>query len=231
MKSASSRPRKKVREKYLAIPYSIMNLRDIKFCQKALLAHIYGFGQRGCWQSNQTLAEFFMVSPRAISRWICAVRKYIYIRNPKGYYRTLFAGSHPDVQLMLASRRKSGANCPAAGLAKGGEPVGRNRLTDRAKNGSRPCRNCLTTNINTNKETIKKPKEPPPPLPAGGQASAVLAERKRQGLAEIEKFKKTFGGHGWKPMTKVEFEKRRQEMRRALFAGSRRPKPVDTLSG
>lgn len=232
MKDASSCPnKKKVRGKYLAIPYSILNLRDIGLREKALLAHIYGFGHRGCWQSNQTLAEFFMVSPRAISRSICAVRKYIYIKNPKGYYRTLFARSHPDVQLMSLSRRNSDVKHPKTGLAKGGEPAGQNRLADHANSGSRPGRNCLTTNINTNKETIKEPEEPPPPLPAGGQASAVLAERKRQDLAEIEKFKKTFGRPAWKPLAKKEFESRRQEMRRALFAGSRRPKPVNTPDG
>ncbi len=231
MKSTSSRPRKQVREKYLAIPYSILNLRDIGLCQKALLAYIYSFGHRGCWQSNKTLAGIFMVSTRVISRWICAVRKYIYIKNPKGYYRTLFARSHPDVQLMSLNRHKSGANCPASGLAKNGEPVSRNCLTDRAKNGSQLSRDCLTTNVNTNKETMKEPKEPPPPLPAGGQASAVLAERKRQRLAEIGKFKKTFGRPGWMPMTKNEFDKRRQESIRALLAVSRGPMPVDTPDG
>ena len=68
------------------------------------------------------------------------------------------------------------------------------------------------------KETIKKITDPHPPLPAGGQAAAVLTERKRQGLAEIEKFKKSFGYQKYVPLTEADFNKRRQKMLKALQA-------------
>ncbi|RKY24114.1 MAG: hypothetical protein DRP62_04505, partial [Planctomycetota bacterium] len=79
--AVKSKVKKTPRERYLAIPYHILNLSDIGLCQKVLLAHIYSFGQKGCWQSNKTLAEIFMVSAKTTSRWISTIHKHIYIRN------------------------------------------------------------------------------------------------------------------------------------------------------
>lgn len=145
--SGKSKSKRDSAERYLKIPYFILNLRGIGLCQKILLAHIYSFGQKGCYQSNKILAEIFMVSPNTISRWIAHVRKYLYVKNPKGYYRTMWAKAHPDVQ-----------------------------------------------------------------------AAAVLTDRKRQSIAEIERFKSSFGRQVPRPLTQEEFERRRQRMRKALLA-------------
>lgn len=59
----------KPKEQYLKIPYHILNIRALGLAEKVLLAHIYGFGKNGCWQSNETLADVFMTNPRTVRRW------------------------------------------------------------------------------------------------------------------------------------------------------------------
>ncbi len=82
---------KKVIEPYLKIPDHILSIRDLAPGEKMLLAHIRSFGVKGCWQSNQTVAKIFMTSPATIRRWLRRIRAYTYIRNGKGYYRTIWA--------------------------------------------------------------------------------------------------------------------------------------------
>ena len=108
--SSKAKKEKSSSERYLKVLYSVLNLRDIDLRQKVLLSHIYSFGLKGCYQSNKFLAEVFMVSPDTISRWIAGIRKYIYIEKPKGYYRTMYARAHPDVQA-VANMYNSDADC------------------------------------------------------------------------------------------------------------------------
>jgi hypothetical protein len=215
--SGKSKVKKGRRDRYLAITYSILNLRGIGLCQKVLLAHIYSFGQKGCYQSNETLAEIFMVSPYTISRWIAHVRKYLYVKNPKGYYRTMWAKAHPEVQATAERCRKSGGNCTSH-LGKSKEHVVQKSGSDFAKSEAGLEQRCVTTNNKTNIETNKETTTPLPPLPAGGQAAAALTDRKKQSLAEIEKFKRSFGQQAGKPLTEEEFDRRRQRMLKALLA-------------
>ena len=144
--SGKAKSKKNSSERYLKISYSILNLRDISLCQKILLAHIYSFGWKGCYQSNKTLAEIFMVSPDTISRWIASVRKYLYIKNPKGYYRTMWAKVHPDVQAAAVSRHKSGENCPVH-LGKSAEHVVEKTDSEFGKSETGLRHRCVTTNI------------------------------------------------------------------------------------
>jgi len=88
---------KKQKESYLKIPAHILNLSQISPREKMLLAHIYSVGAKGCWQSNQTLAQIYMVSQRTIERWLSVIKKFIYVYNGKGYYRTIWAKSHLQV--------------------------------------------------------------------------------------------------------------------------------------
>ena len=83
---------------------------------------------------------------------------------------------------------------------------------------------CSTTNNITNKETNRET-TPLSPMPAGGQASAVLAEREKQMRERIEQLKKSFG---FGPrveqvrMTEQQFQQRKSEMLKALRIGDRR---------
>jgi hypothetical protein len=232
---------KKPKELYLKIPYHILNIEGLGLSEKVLLAHIYSFGEKGCWQSNATLARIFMTSPRTIKRWLANIVRegHVQIKSPKGYYRTIWARSHPAVReaAQLFYRGK-----------KDGNKEGRKCPTRRDKNGTvsvpkgvlRPGRNCPTTNNTTNKDTNEETTAPPSPLPAGGQASAVLAERKKSAQSNIKRFGKNFGSANttlrrtlrststtkdeslrstisWKPPSEEEFENRRQRQIKALL--------------
>lgn len=212
--SGKSKLKRDLADRYLAIPYHILNLRGIGLCQKVLLAHIYSFNQKGCYQSNKTLADIFMVSPGTISRWIADVKTHLYTKNPKGYYRTMWAKAHPEVQAAVVRWHKSDKACPVHS-GKSEQHVMQKSDRDFGKSKIGLTQRCETTNNNTNKETNKETTAPLPPMPAGGQAAAVLTDRKRQSLTEIEKFKRSFGRTGPR-LTKEQFEQRRQKIIKAL---------------
>ena len=44
------------KERYLKIPYHILNLPGLGLSEKVLLAHIHSYGAKRCWESNATLA-------------------------------------------------------------------------------------------------------------------------------------------------------------------------------
>jgi len=199
---------------------------------KKVLAHIYSFGEKGCYQSNEIMAKMFWVSARTISRRITAIRKadLVYVKSPKGYYRTLWAKSHPDVKaaVKLWYRNREIAK---SSLESGQKIAGRLRQDcpiDLDKSGEATATNgvfrlgqdCLTTNTETYKETNKKTKAVDLPLPAGGQASQLLEDRKADMITQVEQLKRSFGsGRRSPPLTPAEFEQRRQQQIKALMAG------------
>jgi hypothetical protein len=192
---------KKPREQYLKVPAHILNQTGIGLCQKVLLAHIYSFGQKGCWQSNQTLAEIFMTDTRTVRRWINDIRNLIYVKNPKGYYRTFWAKSHPEVKSYMD---------------KTGQLPGQKAPPDPDKNGHRVGRKCPTTNNTTITENNKRTIASPSPLPPKG-ASATLQYRRQKGIEMIEKFKARFGRpQAPASISQEEFEKRRALIRAQL---------------
>ncbi len=189
-------------EPYLKIPYHILNLTGIGLPEKVLLAHIYSFGEKGCWQSNQTLAEIFMVSPATISRWLRRIRKFCYIKNPKGYYRTIW------IKSLFNAKVPKDEHGPA-----------KNCASDLVKSANQLAQNCAITNnntiINTTKDTIASPS----PLPARGQAPAPLQHRKAYAASIFNKTIANFGRTkaDFKPMSQAEFEKRRAAQIKALL--------------
>lgn len=206
----------KPKERYLAMPYHILNLRGIGLCEKVLLAHIYSFGAKGCWQSNDTLAEMFMVAPRTVTQYIAKLQreKLVQIKCPKGYFRTIWAKAHPDVAT-AAQLSYRGAK-----IDKSANHHSRKARGQCAKNGVRPGRNLLPTNNTTTKETTGETIATPSPLPAGGQAPALLEDRTRESEARIERFKHEFGKSKkpYQPLTEQQFQQRRQAQLRTLLA-------------
>ena len=180
---------KKQKEWYLKIPSHILDIPDLAAGQKTPLVHIYSFGLKGWRQTNQTLGETFIVSPCTIPRWLRAIRKYIIGRNPKGYYRTIWAKSHPDVK-----------------DDKIGMDVRQKRDSHDDENGVRPGANYHPTINNTVTENNKRTMTSPSPLPAAVQAPATLRHRSRATAEQIARFKARFGrAAGLKLLTKEEF--------------------------
>ncbi|MFQ6034387.1 MAG: hypothetical protein ACE5NM_00880 [Sedimentisphaerales bacterium] len=195
---------KKQKEPYLKIPAHILNLTQIGLREKVLLAHIYSFGTKGCWQSNETLAQILMVSAPTISRWLRRIKRFVYVRHPHGYSRTLWARSHPDVIETVRIKSAQGPN--------------QNCGSDRIKSAILVNQKCVATNNNTitedNYRTTASP-SPPPPRPA----SATLDWRRQQAAADLEKFKKHFGRvPKLKPLSPQQFDKRRSQQLAALRA-------------
>lgn len=188
-------------EPYLKIPYHILNLTDIGLAEKVLLAHIYSFGEKGCWQSNQTLAEIFMVSRPTISRWLKRIRKFCYIKNPKGYYRTIWWKP-----FFIAQSRKNDQH------------PNQNLTSDRIKSDFRLDQICSTTSNNTIIENYKGTIASPSPLPPKG-APAPLQHRKAYAASVFNKTIANFGRSkaDFKPMSQAEFEKRRAAQIKALL--------------
>lgn len=213
--------KQKKRASGLWIRNEILNIRILDDSGKMLLAHFDSFGAKGCYQANDTLAEIFMTKPRTIRRRIAKINKagLIYIKSPKGYYRTIWVKSNPEVveAVKLWYRGKEiakpdGQNW-STNMAKSSQP-------SRPKSVSRHGQNCPTTNKETVKETKKETSATPTPLPAGGQAPALLKDRKVVTTDHIEQLRKSLGlgARRNKPeLSDAERERRRQEQKRALL--------------
>jgi len=202
------------------MPAHILNLPQIGLCEKVLLAHIYSFGKRGCWQSNMTMGQIFMVCPRTIERWLAAIRKFIFVRNGKGRYRTIWAKSHPDF--------KCDGNVG---------DVRRDCRSDPDKNGIQVRQNHRTTINNTITETNKDTIASPSPLPARGQApatcqpkAAMLQHRMQTAAEQIEKFKANFGRpKKYVTLTPEQFQQRRVQQLAALRATDKIGRTADNV--
>ncbi len=222
MKTISKENREKPKEFYLKIPYHILNITEIGLPEKVLLAHFYSFGKKGCWQSNATLAKMFMTTPRTIQRWLANIEsaKLIYIKSPKGFYRTIWVKSHHDVaESVKLHYRNQQIPKPENELTR--SPNHDKSVVVTATNLASDCdkscievrQNCPTTNNNTIKETTVKISATPAPLPAGGQAPALLAQRKTQLAAQVADLYTKLGRRRstWRPPTPEEFQRMKRE--------------------
>lgn len=211
----------------LWIPNEIRNipLSILDHLGKQIFAHIFTFGAKGCYQSNETMAEIFMVCARTVGRRIAAIKKagLVYVKCPKGYYRTLWAKSHPDVKeavklwyynreipksLLESGQKLSGSlrqGCPSE-LDRVGQVTATKRVFP-------PGQGCPPTNTETRKET-NRDTAADLPLPAGGQANRLLTDRKAAATAKIERLGWLLGSGVRKEAVKLtpdEFARRQRE--------------------
>ena len=226
---------KRKNESGLWIPNHIRNIPRsvLGDSEKMLLAEIYSFGDKGFYKANDTIAKEYMTSERTISRWIANILngRLVYVKNPKGYYRTFWAKSHPDVKtaVKLWHRDKEipktdckpvrvRQNCPT-GLDKNGEVTATNGVF-------RLGQKCPATNKETTKETKKDNIATPTPLPAGGQAPALLEDRKAEQQVSVERFKRNFGIGKKKhtPLPPKDFKQEQQKQLKALQANKKNEK-------
>lgn len=223
---------KKPTERYLKIPYHILNIEGISPAEKVLLAHIYSYGTNGCWESNETLGKIFKVDERSISRWVKNLKKhgFVFWVHPKGRYRTLWAKTHPDVKaaqkLFYMSEeisKEDVINCHAAQILLGQNcrgSIDKNVVATATNQCIQVRQNCLYINNTTNKDTMEKTIERPSPLPAGGQAPAALKCRTLAHQETIDNLKRTFGfvkKEKFTPLPEGEFQDRVQRQRAALL--------------
>ena len=217
----SNRMKKQKKEGGLWIPNHIRNISRsvLGDSEKMLLADIYSFGTKGMYKSNKTIAEEYMTTERTVSRWIANIVKggFVYLKNPKGYYRTFWVKSHPEVKAMnkLWYRNRE---------------IDKNRLRhhcltklDRNSQGSktnpvfRPRQNCPPTNKEIDKETKKETKAVNLPLPPGGQASQLLKDKNAERQVSIERFKRQIGKIPNAKLSPEQFEQKKQRQITALL--------------
>ena len=91
--------RREKTEQFLRVPYVVLKSKKAKLGAKILYCHIYSFGRKGCFQTNDQLARILGVDSRTISRWIKCLKKlnaliFIFPNNPE---RVLWAKDHPKV--------------------------------------------------------------------------------------------------------------------------------------
>jgi len=203
-----------------------------------LNAHIYSFGRNGCWEGNDTLGKIFFVTGRTISTWIANLKKAgcILWVHPKGRYRTIWAKSHPDVKTattLLYMGEEISKEAVVTGHAaqillrknlRGG--IEETFLPTTKDDCNQVGRNLLHTNNTTYKDINKETTATPSPLPAGGQAPALLEDRKNEYVSQVEQLEKSFGSGARRrspELTAAEREQRRQAQKRALLATGAEP--------
>ena len=212
---------KKSRKKYLHIPQHIMEITELNEGEKLLLAHIYSFGAKGCWQSNKTLGKIFNVVPRTIKRRLAQIRKFVYIRSPHSRLRTFLAKSHPDVRKMAirtnAPRHLQGGQiCPRST----GPHLSNTRVESCPTTGPEKVQqqgqNCPPTNTSTNTETNNSTPAMTPPAPWQGAASTPKPDEETR--KRFEQIKARIKERRWKPIPQEEFERRKARFKQQLNA-------------
>jgi hypothetical protein len=214
----------KAREKYLHVPQHIMEISELGTAEKLLLAHIYSFGAKGCWQSNQTIGKLFDVNPRTIKRRLTRIKKFLYARSPHSRLRTFLAKSHPDVKRMAINERpvrhvQEGQNCPPS---RGTELCGirdKSGPTTGTERAPQQGQNCPPTITYTSTETNKSTPAPTPPAPWQGVASAPGPDEETR--KHFEQIKAEIEARRWKPLPQEEFERRRASLKKQLREAER----------
>ena len=176
-KAKNKKAEERAKQKYLHVPQHIMEIRELSTAEKLLLAHIYSFGKKGCWQSNQTLGKLFDVAPRTIKRRLARIRKFVYVRSPRSRLRTFLAKSHPDVRKMAINEKpvrqvQQGQNCPPSTGPHLSGIRDKTGITTGPELALQQGQNCPTTNTYTRTETSKSTPASTPPAPWQGAASA-----------------------------------------------------------
>jgi len=107
-----------------------------------------------------------------------------------------------------------GRNLPGSG-EEDFQVTAKNRVLEVGKN-------LPPTNNTTERDTIKATIATPSPLPAGGQAPALLQERLKGQEESVEQFTRTFGNpkgrRRWAELTPAKKEQRRQALSKQLLA-------------
>jgi hypothetical protein len=153
-------------EEIIGIPRSVLDPLG-----KMILAHIYSFGKKGCFQSNETIAGRYGISERPVGDRIAAMKKadLVYVKFPQSPYRTLWAKQHPDVQKAVYLPYRTWT-IPKAELEDGQKPTSplrQNCPSNNTKNihvtetkSSKSLRNkCPATNTDTNTYTHTETRE------------------------------------------------------------------------
>ena len=222
MEATMAKNVKQPEERYLKVPFHVVNHPGLNDGERWLLAWLYSFGGKGCWQSNEQLAEVLFTSPVTITRRIAKLNRLnlLHMKAPKSAYRRIWVKSHPEVEAITTawSKAQPHQKC-VSNLIKNDEVPNQKCVSNLIKNVAQPHQKCSTTTKDY-KSTIKETTAPPSPLPARGQAQAVLADRVAQTVKMVSDWGKSFGRPKAKKLPKEDFgQKRERELKKLREAG------------
>jgi hypothetical protein len=199
---------KKFRNLGLWVPVKILKMPFLSGDEKLFYAHVFSFGERGCWQTDEQIGKALGRSERSIQRYKANCRKagLFKVTGEGTPRRRMWAKDHLKYK---AWRKKQAEKL---------RQMRRGSTTDAA---SLPRQNRRTTNKGTNKATNKQRGGSPSPAE---QAHAPLNDKKRrleayrakeETVASIEQLKRGFGRGGRRrtqELTAAECEQRRQQI-------------------
>jgi len=204
---------KKYRNLGLWIPEKIKKMSMLTGDEKIFYAHVYSFGERGCWQTDQQIGKALGRSERSIQRYQANCHKagLLKVIGKKSKYRRIWAKDHPKYKAM----RKKKANEL--------RQIRQSRTTDPSELLRQ---NCPTTNKYTNKSTNKQSGGSPSPAeqahsPLNGKQQQLEEYRKKEETnASIEQLTRNFGRGGRRTSepTAAELQQEAQKQKRALLA-------------
>jgi hypothetical protein len=195
MGSGRDKSKNKVGERFLAVVYSVLARSDINDSEKLLLAHIWSYGAKGCWETNETMATMFNVTPRQVTTRVGRLKNAgcLLWLHGKNYHRTLWARQHPNVvkasvlpyrgQMILKESLYSGHN----GTAPPGRNLPGNIEADfhvTRKDRCKPPGRNLPETKNTTRREITRSTGPPS---AQTRAPALLEAQRQRAKEELDK--------------------------------------------
>ena len=209
-----SKEKKKYRNLGLWIPRKILKMSCLSGDDKIYYAHVYSFGERGCWQTDEQIGTALGRSDRSIQRYQANCNKagLLKVIGKKSKYRRIWAKDNPKYKAMRKRR------------ADELRQERRSRPTDPSEllRQNRP-----TTNKYTNKSTIKQRGGSPSPAeqahsPLKDKQQQLEAYRKKEeSIASIGLLTRNFGRGGWRrtpELTAAELQQRIQAQKKALLA-------------
>ena len=209
-----AKEQKKSRKLGLWIPQRILKMPFLSGDDKLFYAHVYSFGERGSWQTDEQIGKALGRCERTIQRYQANCKKagLFKVIAKKSKYRRIWAKDHPKYKAM---RKKQAV-------------LLRQNRQSRATEVSELLRqSCPTTNKDTNKTTIKGRGGSPSPAeqahsPLKDKQQQLEAYRKKEEtIVSIEQLTRNFGRGGRRQtqeLTAAERDRRRQEQKRALLA-------------
>ncbi|MFC1781111.1 hypothetical protein ACFLZ8_02470 [Planctomycetota bacterium] len=209
-----AKEKKKYRELGTWLPQRIRELSFLSGDDKIYYAHIYSFGERGCWQTDEQIGKALGCSERSIQRYQshCNKAGLLKVIGKKSKYRRIWAKDHPKY---ITMRKKKAIQ------------LRQERQSSTTKLSELLRQNCPTTNKYTNKRTNKKSGGSPLPveqahaLQKNKQQQLEAYRTKEETITSIEQLKNSFGYSARRRTTglsSAEWEQRRQKQQKELLA-------------
>lgn len=185
--------------------------------EKLVMVAACRYWPKPCWQSNERISEACGFSKRYVEKLIKGLADKSYIR--RGYAHVRRNGRLLTYRVIVPLRFPKQIDCQVQW--KQTEP----QDGEEAVPQDDPKPNCgsqitAPQDDQLDKSTRKNRNAAPAPLPAGGQAQALLQDRSKETIEYVDQIKTKLGigKKAHKALTAKEFQDRKRKQRKALLA-------------